>query len=95
MARRDPGPRDRWVQDLSEERHSRDLREQLGRKDLNHDPGSRDVAEDPGRLELEKLGAKLAVPALPKVPTSISGGVLTKPAKRRPRRSRVEHQELE
>jgi hypothetical protein len=95
MPRRDPRLRDRWAQDLSEERNARDLLEQSGRKDLSRDRGSRDVAEDPGRLELEKLGAKPTVPAVQKVPTSISGGILTKPAKQRPRRTHSEGQELE
>ncbi len=88
MPRPDPRTRDRWVQDLSEERDARDLREQSGRKDLNHDPGTRDVVNDAGQRDLEELGARRPGPAAPAVHTAISGGVLSPSHKLKARRAR-------
>lgn len=87
--------RDRWVQDRSEDREARDLREQSGRRDLNHDRGTRDVVDDPGRRELEQLGARLTTARVLSVPTSISGGILTRSHTRKTRRARGKRRSTE
>jgi hypothetical protein len=88
MARRPPRIRDRWVQDLAEERNARDIRDQRGRKDLNQDRGTQDVLEDPGERDLDELGvgkggASDLLPA-----TSISGGYAAQSAVRKRHRPR-------
>lgn len=85
MPRRPPRVKDRWVQDLAEERNARDLLDQQGRKDLNHDRGAKDVLEDAGERDLDELSAGSS-DSLPS--TAISGGYVTRPAARRRHRTR-------
>ena len=83
-----PRPRDRWVQELAEDREARDLREQPGRRDLNHDRGMRVVVNDLGRRDLEQLGVKPRTALQIPVATSISGGFVAASLRRKSRRAR-------